>query len=167
MAFKKVELTELTLNPFGAIGDDWMLVTAGDADKANTMTASWGGLGVLWGQQVAFVFIRPQRYTKEFMDVKGCFSLSFFDGYKKEMSLLGSVSGRDRDKIAEAGLTLTMIDNVPTFAEARVVLLLDTVYTDEIKPGNFMAAALDEKWYPNHDYHTVYVAKVRGAYINS
>ena len=61
MAFQQVELKELSLNPFGAIGQDWMLVTAGDAAKANTMTASWGGLGVLWGFDVAFVFIRPQR----------------------------------------------------------------------------------------------------------
>lgn len=163
--FEKVQLSELALNPFTAIGEDWTLITAGDETKVNTMTASWGGLGVLWGQDVAFVFIRPQRYTKEFVDDKGCFSLSFFDGRKKEMSLLGSVSGRERDKIAESGLTVTMLDGVPAFAEARQVLLLDTLYTDEIKPEQFMDGGLDEKWYPNHDYHTVYVAKVRAAYV--
>lgn len=163
--FEKVELSELKINPFTAIGEDWMLVTAGDESKVNTMTASWGGLGVLWGQDVAFVFIRPQRYTKEFVDAQGCFSLTFFDGYKKEMGLLGSVSGRDRDKIAETGLTVTMLDGVPTFAEARQVLLLETLYTDEIKPELFKNSGLDEKWYPNRDYHTVYVAKVRAAYV--
>lgn len=163
MAFQQVELKELSLNPFGAIGQDWMLVTAGDAAKANTMTASWGGLGVLWGFDVAFVFIRPQRYTKEFMDAAGCFSLSFFDGRKEEMSLLGSVSGRERDKIAESGLTLIQLDGIPAFAEARLVLLLDTLYTDEIKPEQLPPALL-EKWYPNKDFHTVYVAKIRAAY---
>lgn len=163
MVFQKVKLTDLSLNPFGAIGEDWMLVTAGDAAKANTLTASWGGLGVLWGEDVAFVFIRPQRYTKEFVDAQGCFSLSFFDGYKQEMGLLGSVSGRERDKIAEAGLHLTMLDNVPAFEEARLVLLLDTVYTDEIKPEK-MPEDLVAKWYPNKDFHTVYVAKIRAAY---
>ncbi len=163
MAFQKVKLTDLSLNPFGAIGEDWMLVTAGDAQKANTMTASWGGLGVLWGENVAFVFIRPQRYTKEFMDAQGCFSLSFFDGYKQEMGLLGSVSGRERDKIAEAGLHLTMLDNVPAFEEARLVLLLDTVYTDEIKPEK-LPPEMVEKWYQNKDFHTVYVARIRAAY---
>lgn len=163
--FEKVALSELVINPFTAIGEDWMLVTAGDENKVNTMTASWGGLGVLWGQDVAFVFIRPQRYTKEFVDAKGCFSLSFFNGRKKEMGLLGSVSGRDRDKIAESGLTVTMLDGVPTFAEARQVLLLETLYTDEIKPELFKNGGLDEKWYANHDYHTVYVARVNAAYI--
>lgn len=165
MAFEQVKVTDLQINPFGAIGQDWMLVTAGDEQQANTMTASWGGLGVLWGQDVAFVFIRPQRYTKEFMDACGCFSLSFFDGYKQEMSLLGSVSGRERDKIAEAGLRLTYLDGVPTFEEARLVLLLDTLYTDEVKPEKFFDPELCEKWYPNKDYHTVYVAKVRAAYV--
>lgn len=163
MAFQKVKLTDLSLNPFGAIGEDWMLVTAGDAAKANTMTASWGGLGVLWGEDVAFVFIRPQRYTKEFMDAEGCFSLSFFDGYKQEMGLLGSVSGRERDKISETGLHLTMLDGIPAFEEARLVLLLDTLYTDEIKPEK-MPQDLVEKWYPKKDFHTVYVAKIRAAY---
>lgn len=163
--FDKVETADWAVNPFSAIGEDWMLVTAGNAEAANTMTASWGGLGVLWGQDVAFVFIRPQRYTKEFMDREGKFSLSFFDGYKKEMGLLGSVSGRDRDKIAEAGLHLTMLDGVPTFEEARQVLVLETLYTDEIKPEKFLADGLDERWYPNRDYHTVYVAKVLGAYV--
>lgn len=167
MAFAKVQLKDLNINPFGAIGEDWMLVTAGNEEKANTMTASWGGLGVLWWEDVATVYIRPQRYTKEFMDAHKCFSLSFFDGYKKEMSLLGSVSGRERDKIAEAGLHLTYLDGVPTFEEARLVLIMDTLYTDEIRPEKFFDPALCEKCYPNRDYHTVYVAKVRAAYIKA
>jgi flavin reductase (DIM6/NTAB) family NADH-FMN oxidoreductase RutF len=166
MAFAEVKLTDLNLNPFGAIGQDWMLVTAGDAEKVNTMTASWGGLGVLWGQNVAFVFIRPQRYTKEFMDKQGCFSLSFFDGYKQEMGVLGSVSGRDRDKIAEVGMHVTMLDGVPAFAEAKLVLVLDTLYADEIKPEKFLQPELVEQWYPKQDWHTAYVAKIRKAYVN-
>lgn len=166
--FEKVDCRDWQVNPFKAIGEDWMLVTAGDEQRANTMTASWGGLGVLWGQEVAFVFIRPQRYTKEFIDAKGRFSLCFFDGYKKEMGLLGSVSGRDRDKIAEAGMTLAMLEGVPVFAEARQVLLLENLYADEIDPEKFVSAGLEaglnEQFYANHDYHTVYVAKVLGAY---
>ena len=166
MNFQQIAVTDLNINPFGAIGQDWMLVTAGDEELANTMTASWGGLGVLWGQDVAFVFIRPQRYTKQFMDAKGCFSLSFFDGYKQEMGVLGSVSGRDRDKIAEVGMQLTMIDGVPAFEEAKLVLVLDTLYTDEVKADKFLPAAQDMlKWYPDEDFHTVYVAKIRGVYV--
>lgn len=164
--FEKIGISELDINPFVAIGEDWTLITAGNAEAANTMTASWGGLGVLWGQNVAYVFIRPQRYTKEFVDREGSFSLSFFDGHKAEMGLLGSVSGRERDKIAEAGLNLTMLDGVPTFEEAKLVLILDTLYTDEIKADKFLADGLDEKFYANKDYHTMYVAAVRSVYVN-
>lgn len=75
-----------------------MLITAG-RDKCNTMTASWGGLGVMWSKNVAFVVVRPQRYTKEFLDAEPAFSLSFLgDEHRKALSYLGSVSGRNEDK---------------------------------------------------------------------
>lgn len=163
--FTEVKLADLQLNPFGAIGQDWMLICAGDQQQANAMTASWGGMGVLWNEDVAFVFIRPQRYTKEFVDAKGCFSLSFFDGRKQEMSLLGTVSGRDRDKIAESGLHLTMVDNVPAFAEAKLVLVAETLYTSDIQPEGFLKPEYVAKCYPQADFHTMYAAKIHKAYV--
>ena len=68
MAFREIRAEELSFNPFDKIGKEWMLITAGDEAKHNTMTASWGGLGIMWGKKVATVYIRPQRYTKEFVD---------------------------------------------------------------------------------------------------
>lgn len=61
--FGRIDPKELNQNVFSMIGEQWMLVTAGTAERCNTMTASWGGLGVLWGKPVATVYIRPQRYT--------------------------------------------------------------------------------------------------------
>ena len=170
MSFIKTPLAQLNIDPFGAIGQDWMLITAAKPDgTANTMTASWGGLGVLWGQDVALVFIRPQRYTKEFIDSTDHFSLTFFDGQKKALSLLGSVSGRERDKITESGLHLTDINGVPTFTEARVTLICEKLYADTIKPECFLPTGTenDAKWYPNKDYHILYIAKIQDAYINA
>lgn len=166
MSFKEVSLTDLQLNPWRAIGGDWMLITAGDEAKANTMTASWGGLGVLWQENVAFVFIRPQRYTKEFIDAQPRFSMSFFEGRKKEMGLLGSVSGRERDKISESGLHLTMLDGVPTFEEARLVLIGQKLYADELKPEKFILPEYEAQNYAAKDYHTMYVAKIAKAFIS-
>ena len=123
-----IPVSELQQNVFTAIGKEWMLITA-ETEKdgkptANTMTASWGGLGRLWNKDVAFAFIRPQRYTKEFVDSADTFSLCFFGGEKmQELGYLGTVSGRDEDKIAKSGLTLTHIDGVPCFEEATTVLL--------------------------------------------
>lgn len=70
------------------------------------MTASWGGVGVLWNKNVATVYIRPQRYTKEFVDGNEKFTLTFFsEQYRNALTYLGRVSGKDGDKIKESGLT--------------------------------------------------------------
>ena len=104
---KKVEPKELDFNVFSAIGDQWMLITAGDKEDCNTMTASWGGLGILWGSPIAIAYIRPQRYTKEFVDREEYFTLSFFGPeYRPQLALCGSKSGRDVDKVAECGFTV-------------------------------------------------------------
>ena len=77
MMLTKVDPKTLTFNPFHAIGSQWMLITAGTAERCNTMTASWGGVGIMWGKPVATAYIRPQRYTKTFLDEQDCFTLSF------------------------------------------------------------------------------------------
>ena len=95
--FQKKDKTVLTMNPFDKIGKQWMLITSGDEDKANTMTASWGGVGVLWGSDVVYIFVRQSRYTKEFIDKTGHFSISFLgEEYRKALQHLGTVSGRIR-----------------------------------------------------------------------
>lgn len=152
---------ELQKNPFSLIGRDWMLVTAQKGDKVNTMTASWGGMGVMWAKNVAFVVIRPGRYTKEFVDGADTFSLTFFDGgYKKEMGYLGSVSGRDEDKIAKSGLTVAYEQDTPYFKEGKLVLLCRKLYSQPMTPDSFIDKASDEKWYPKKDYHTLYIAEI-------
>ena len=98
--WKKIDPKQLEQNVFSMIGDQWMLVTAGTAETCNTMTASWGGLGILWNKPVATAYIRPQRYTKQFMDENEYFTLSFFgEEYRQQLALCGSKSGRDVDKV--------------------------------------------------------------------
>lgn len=165
MGLKKVDVKDLDMNPFKMIGDEWMLISAEKDGKVNTMTASWGGVGVLWGKNVVMAFIRPQRYTKEFVDAGECFSLSFFGGdYKKELGYLGKVSGRDEDKIKEAGLHVEMLDGAPGFEESQVVLVCRKMYEDGIKPEFFKDGDIDGRWYPGKDYHVMYVAEIVGAY---
>lgn len=168
MAFLKIDIQDLQMNPFTSIGKEWMLITAGDNQKVNTMTASWGGVGVLWGQNVVTAYIRPQRYTKEFVDEQDCFSLSFFSGqYQKELSVLGTVSGRDQDKINQVHFHTTYLDNVPTFEEASYVFIVEKIYEDTIKPKQFINHSLDERWYPDKDYHTIYIAKIKAVYVKA
>ena len=105
--FIKKDVHELQQNVFTEIGKNWMLISAKNPEgKVNTMTASWGAMGVLWGKETVTAYIRQSRYTKEFVDAQEYFTISLFDGYKKELGVLGSVSGRDKDKIAEVGFTV-------------------------------------------------------------
>ena len=163
---QKIDPKTLTKNPFTLIGDQWMLITAGTPDHCNTMTASWGGLGHLWGKDVAFAFIRPQRYTKQFVDENDCFSLCFFGGEQMEaLRYLGTASGRDEDKIAKSGLTLTHIDSVPCFEEASLVLLCRKLYVQTLEPEQFTDRAVADSCYPNHDFHDLYIAEVQKALV--
>ncbi len=165
--FKKIAPEALSGNTFSMIGTDWMLVTAKDPEgKINTMTASWGGVGILWNEPVAFVFVRPQRYTHEFTESTDGATLTFFgDGSRKMLSYMGTVSGRDEDKIAKCGLTPVMTDEgEPAFEEARVILSCRKLYTDVLKKECFCdKKALGN--YPEEDFHTVYVYKIEGVYI--
>lgn len=166
--FQKIEIKDLKMNPFVSIGKEWMLITAGDETKVNTMTASWGGIGVLWNENVVSAYIRPQRYTKKFVDEQQCFSLSFFNGnYKKELGILGSVSGKDSDKIKDVDFHVTYLDGVPTFEEASFVFIVEKIYEDVLKTDCFIDKSLDEKNYPNQDYHTIYIAKIKAVYVKA
>nr|WP_300091838.1 flavin reductase [Sedimentibacter sp.] len=159
--FIEIKTEELNISPFELIGHDWMLITAEKDGKANTMTASWGGLGVMWGKNVAYTVVRPQRYTKEFIENSETFSLSFFDpGFKKQLSYLGSISGREEDKIKKSGLTLMHVDSTPSFEEASVVIVCKKLYAQDFKPEFFIEKEHEEKWYPNKDYHKLYISEV-------
>ena len=94
MSFKEVKAEELTMNPFTKIGKEWLLITAGNEEKCNTMTASWGAMGVMWGKNAVTVYIRPQRYTKEFVDREDTFTISVLgEEYRKALNYCGRVSG--------------------------------------------------------------------------
>ena len=158
---QKIDPKTLDKNVFSAIGEQWMLITAGTADKCNTMTASWGGLGILWGAPAATCYIRPQRYTKEFVDREDYFTLAFFgEEYRKALSLCGSKSGRDVDKVKECGFTVkTAGCGAPYFEEAELVLVCRKRFAQPMDPDN-IPREIRDKWYPEQDYHTLYVGEI-------
>lgn len=159
--FKTIQPEELTANAFSTIGKDWMLVTAEIDGKVNTMTASWGGLGVMWHKNAAFIFIRPQRYTKEFVDASSHLSLCVLDeNFRKELTYLGTVSGRDEAKIEKAGLTVCYEAGVPYFDQSKIVLVCRKLFCQQLDPNCFVDTTIEPKVYPNKDYHYMYVCEV-------
>lgn len=161
-SFQPFTVDFMECNPFEKIGKDWMLVTAGNEEKANTMTASWGGMGVMWGKNAAFIVVRQSRYTKEFIDRENAFSLSFLDGkYRSLMKFLGSISGRDEDKIKAAGVELDYINGIPYVDTANLVLICRVMSATELNKDDFIDMGIDGQWYPDgEDYHTLYIAEV-------
>lgn len=165
---KAIEPSLIKDNFIEIIGKEWMLVSAGDKDKFNMMTASWGGAGFLWNKPVVFVFIRPERYTREFVDAKGAFTLSFLgEEHKDAHKICGSKSGRDIDKVAATGLMPRFTDlGNPCFEESRLTLECKTLYVTKMDKDHFVDPALYEKWYSAMagNPHNVYVAEILNAW---
>ena len=158
---KEVDVKTLMLNPMTRIGDDWMLITAGCMERGyNTMTASWGHLGCIWGGYTSVCYIRPQRYTKSFVDREDLYTLCFFPGYKKELGYLGSHSGRDEDKVAKTGLTPVFGDGFTYFEEADLVLVCRKLYRAPVLEEGFLDRDLMDKCYPDRDFHDLYVGYI-------
>jgi flavin reductase (DIM6/NTAB) family NADH-FMN oxidoreductase RutF len=161
MAFKEIEIKDLNMNPFTLIGNEWLLITAGNENKFNTMTASWGSLGVFWGKNSATIYVRQSRYTKEFIDSNDTFTLSFFsEDYKKALGICGSLSGRDVNKVEKANLTPVFNEISPYFKEAKMTIICKKMYHTNIELANFDEPKFNETMYPDKDYHTIYIAEI-------
>jgi flavin reductase (DIM6/NTAB) family NADH-FMN oxidoreductase RutF len=158
------DVKEFPGSPFARIGDDWMLISAGDGPSGdwNTMTASWGGLGVLWRKNVAFVFVRESRHTLNFMESGEVFSLSFFDeDYRKALAFCGANSGQDYDKAVQAKLhPVFFSDRTLGFAEARDVLSCRKLYARDLDPERFLDPAIGRDCYPDGDYHRFFIGEI-------
>jgi flavin reductase (DIM6/NTAB) family NADH-FMN oxidoreductase RutF len=165
MKLNKINPEEIGDNPFTLIGTDWMLITGGVIKSFNTMTASWGGLGVLWNKRVCYIFVRPTRYTYEFIEQRDVFTLSFFEEeYRNALNFCGTKSGRNVDKIAKTGLSpVEDQSGAVYFDEARLVLVCKKIYFQNIIPEQFLDPEIDKN-YPEKDYHRMYVGQILQAY---
>ena len=158
---KEIKPQQMSRNGFDAIGKDWMLVAAEADGRSNAMTASWGGMGVLWNKCVAFVFIRPQRFTKTLIDKADTLSLSFFaDEERAMLTYMGRMSGRDEDKLAQQNLTYSSVDGTPVFDRAELTLVCRKLYRQTLTKDGFFDQSLIKLNYPNGDFHDVYVVEI-------
>lgn len=114
---------------FDLFENQWALVTAGGSERFNCCTVSWGSMGVLWNKPVVTVYLHPARYTREFLAANDSFTLSFFpEKYKKALGILGSLSGRDGDKIPASGLTPVAMGGSVSYREAELSFLCRKLY---------------------------------------
>lgn len=157
---KEMRFRELNGNFTRMLSEDWALLTAGTVDEFNTMTVSWGGFGELWNKDVGFVFVRPQRYTYEFIEKNDYFSLSFFGGeFKKELGICGSKSGRDIDKMEATGFTPVDLGNTVDFKQAKITIVMKKLAYQDMKPDGFLDESI-MKNYAANDFHRIYVGEI-------
>lgn len=159
--FQPYPIDMLEMNPFTKLAKEWGLVTVGDKTKQNTMTVAWGGVGVLWGKNVVYIFIRDSRYTKELLDQGDFFSLAFFDEtYREALQYCGAHSGRDENKFEKAGLTPAYKHAIVYPDEANLVLLCMKLAAVRITEDTFIDQSILPKWYGDGDMHTMYVGEI-------
>ena len=173
----EVDYRTLSLNPMTMFGEEWAALTAGNAERGyNSMCIAWGHLGAIWEDKLsddrkrrnvrlptAIVYVRPQRYTKEFMDREEYFTISFLgENNRKPVAYLGAHSGRDEDKIANAGVTPVFVDEYETcyLAEARLVFVCRKLYAEELTDAGFVDRQIIEGNYPERDLHTQYIGEI-------
>ena len=155
----EISLNDLNENACGLFSS-WALAAAGEEGHWNAMTIGWGGMGVLWNKNVVTVYIRPQRYTREFMDASDKFTVNFFPPeYKDALIYFGRNSGRDTDKAAATGLEADFDSGCPVIRQARLVLECRKIYRDVLKPECFIDKGIDLE-YPEKDYHIVFAGEI-------
>lgn len=165
--FRKIDIADLTFNPFTKIGKEWTLITGGNKENFNTMTASWGQLGVIWNKNVFTCYIRPNRYTYGFIEQGECFTASFFgEEYRKALAYCGSHSGRDCDKMAETGLVPTEIDGCIGFEQADMILVCRKLYSYDLQEKGFLTDdGIPEQFFGSDPYHRAYISEIIGVYV--
>ena len=159
MAFKEIKATDLGENFIKNIADEWMLISAGNEDGYNMMTASWGFVGEMWGNDTVIAAVRPQRYTMEFIDKSDYFTLSFYGDKKDIHKVCGSLSGRDVNKTEMTGLTPVFSDDTVYFDEARLVIVCKKQYVAPLTENGFIDKQILDKWY-NGDLHNMIFGKI-------
>lgn len=167
MQFQAIDIRDLPKSPVTLINDEWGLLSAGDEAEYNTMTVSWGAVGEIWSKDAVFAFVRPQRYTHEFMERYDHFTLSFLgEGRKDVHRICGAKSGRDIDKAKEAELTPVFLDGSVTFQQAEYVIVCRKMAVQQIDPAGFLLPEIAQN-YPAADYHTVYIGEIIQTYTKA
>jgi len=164
MARRRIPFEEFRARVHHLWAKQWLLLTSGDFARGdfNAMTVGWGSLGVMWGKPFAQVVVRPVRYTYGFMERYETFTLCAFPpAFHSALSLLGSRSGRDGDKVAASGLRPVASAQVaaPSYAEAELVLECRKIYWQDLDPTHFLDPEI-ERNYPQKDYHRVYFGEI-------
>ncbi len=149
-----------TADVFKQFSTDWAIAAAGKPGDGNGMTIAWGGMGTIWNKPVVTLYVRPCRYTHDFLEREDYFTVTFYDEkYREALNIMGTKSGKDCDKAALAGLTPVAVGESIGYAEAKVTVLCRKIYTQELELS-LMPADVVQRQYPDNEPHTMYIGEV-------
>jgi flavin reductase (DIM6/NTAB) family NADH-FMN oxidoreductase RutF len=160
-----VELETISSQVISAFGKTNALLTAGTRETCNTMTIGWCGLGRVWNLPTCTVYVRPERYTYQFMEESEYFTVCGFSAENREkLALCGTKSGRDTDKFAACGFTVQYgAGDAPFIAEAEWVLVCRKLYAQDMT-GDCLIDPRPGKFYHGEGWHKMYIGEVVEAY---
>jgi len=162
----EVDVTQLSIDVVDLWMNRWLLLTAGTLDDCNMMTVAWGSVGCMWSKPFAQIVVRPQRHTFKYMEQSDSFTLCAFpEKYRKDLQTLGTLSGRDGDKLPKTGLTLRESQSIPTpsYCEANLILECRKIYCQDMDPSGFLDMTIPDN-YPAKDYHRIYFGEILAAF---
>ncbi len=160
MQFVELDKNDFLVNPFTKLDKQWFLLTAGDIQSYNTMTASWGAMGTIWGKSAVTAYVRHSRHTFDFMENSEYFTVSFFDeSYRSALGFCGKYSGRDCDKAKETGLTPVKVDDSVAFEQAELVIVCKKMYSQDFD-ANSISEDIKSKFYADDAIHRAYIGEV-------
>jgi len=152
---------KFNIAPLHSFEQEWALLTAGNKDRFNTMTISWGGLGTIWNRPVATVYVRPIRYTYEFIESNEFFTISFYGkNHRKDLEILGSKSGRDTDKVSLTKLTPEFLEDAISFKETDITIVCKKIYFQDLSNTNDMPQSVVDRFYKTDKPHRMYIGEV-------
>jgi flavin reductase (DIM6/NTAB) family NADH-FMN oxidoreductase RutF len=164
---KEIDINLFSLQVFSQIGKKGFLLASGNLENHNCMTVAWAGLGYLWNKPMSFVYVRPQRYTYQFMEKNEYFSMNFLtDSHDDILNFCGTKSGRDTDKMHINGLTPLIFENkVVYYKEASTVFICRKIYFQDLNPENLLIKSV-LKNYPLHDFHRIYYGEIEKTFVS-
>lgn len=164
----EIDVSQWRADPVNLWMTQWFVLTAGTLEEYNMMTVSWGSLGFLWNKPFAQIFVRPQRHTFNYTEKYDTFTLcSFPDEYHESLQTLGTLSGRDSDKLSMTDLTLKKSAKIaaPGYNEASLILECKKIYSQDLDPKGFLDKTI-QKNYPINDFHHVYFGEILAVFEN-
>ncbi|MDR1451044.1 MAG: hypothetical protein LBI57_01730 [Helicobacteraceae bacterium] len=164
-AWREADIKEFEGGIIARMSKDWALLAAGSAEDYNAMTVSWRLMGYLWERPVVVCFVRPQRFTRNFVDKNDGFSLTFFGKETKTRvhKVFGFESGKDIDKAAKAKAQPIVFDGGAIgFEEAKETISCRKIYADDFNSKNFLDRSIDKLY--DGDYHRFYIGEIVGFY---